>query len=452
MHIPSQNHESGGQKHHSRPSILPSQLYMTIPRFTLESGQTLRNVVVAFTFHGLLNRRGDNAVVICHALSGNAAIEEWWPTLMSGSNPALDPNQYCIICCNVLGSPYGSSSPLTYRDANAKAKDCYGPSFPATTIRDDVRAHRYVLDILGVKSLHCVIGPSMGGMTALEWALLYGQDYVRSLVLVATAAKQGAWQIACNENQRTSIRCDKNYRDGWYSHDKRPEAGLAAARMAALMTYRSYGSFEERFGRRKRTAPRQIKSAENGTAKGCFGPKTTNAVTVSVSRVEEEGEKSEDEAKLSRDALPQFSVQSYLQYHGDKFNARFDANCYVHILDKMDTHDVSRGRCAPDLTGEDGAIGRALARIRQPTLVVGVPSDILYPIQEQQILFENIPNTVLGVIESRDGHDAFLIETEQLDGLVRDFFGKLRALELEAEARTRLESSQNSVILWASSF
>lgn len=290
----------------------------------------------------------------------------------------------------------------------------------------------------------------MGGMTALEWALLYGQDYVRSLVLVATAAKQGAWQIACNENQRSSIRCDKNYRDGWYSDEQRPEAGLAAARMAALMTYRSYSSFEERFGRRKRMAPRRIKSnTETRPAKGCFGSKPTEVTTVSVSPLNGEGDDDEEKATVDE---PQFSVQTYLKYHGDKFNARFDANCYVHILDKMDTHDVSRDRCTPDSTGEDGAIGRALARIRQPTLVVGVPSDILYPIQEQQVLFENIPNTVLGVIESRDGHDAFLIETEQLDGLVRDFFGKLRNLEVEAAARTQLESSRHSVILWASSF
>lgn len=124
-------------KHHSTPSKLPPQLYMTIPDFTLESGEVLAEAVVAFTFHGLLNAKRDNAVVVCHALSGSAAVAEWWPSLVDGPKAVLDPAKYCIICCNSLGSPYGSSSPLTYRDT--KSKECYGPSFPKTTIRDDVR-------------------------------------------------------------------------------------------------------------------------------------------------------------------------------------------------------------------------------------------------------------------------------------------------------------------------
>ncbi len=127
--------------HHSLPSRLSTQLYITIPDFTLESGETLHNVVVAFTFHGLLNKRRDNAVVVCHALSGSAVVEEWWPSLVSGSNPVLDPNKYCVICCNSLGSPYGSSSPLTYPGGKKKTTEskAYGPAFPKTTIRDDIR-------------------------------------------------------------------------------------------------------------------------------------------------------------------------------------------------------------------------------------------------------------------------------------------------------------------------
>jgi homoserine O-acetyltransferase len=213
----------------------------------------------------------------------------------------------------------------------------------------------------------------MGGMAALEWALLFGKDYVRSTVLIATAARQSAWGAAWAENQRCTIRCDPKFRGGHYDVDDPPAAGLAAARMAALLTYRTHYSFEKRFG---------------GRAVG-------------------------DAAFLSR---------SYLQYQGDKFNSRFDANCYLHILDKIDSHDITRNRCPPGLSRNE-ALKNALAQIQQPTLVVGIPTDGLYPLCEQQLLFENIPNAAFVHLDSENGHDGFLIETAQLNEVLRLFFG-----------------------------
>ncbi|KAH9905497.1 acetyl coenzyme A:deacetylcephalosporin C o-acetyltransferase [Xylariomycetidae sp. FL2044] len=402
--------------HHSVPSKVPPQLYIKIPELTLESGVRLCNLVVAFTFRGLLNAKGDNAVVICHALSGNASIDDWWPSLMNDSDPVINPDEHCIICCNSLGSPYGSSSPLTYREGDhRKSEVCYGPTFPQTTIRDDVRAHRYVLDTLGVKSIRCVIGPSMGGMLALEWAF-YGDDYVRALVLIATAARQGAWQIAWNENQRNTIRCDAKFRDGWYGDDP-PLSGLAASRMAALMTYRSHRSIEKRFGRRRML----LNGAHDPPSIPSIGV-SESATQVSLANKTEVGEYGE----LGR----VFSVQSYLRYHGDRFNARFDANCYLHILDKMDSHDITRGRCPPGLS-EDEALRRVLGGLRQPSLVVGIPSDTLYPLSEQETLVENMPFALFGIIDSDEGHDGFLTDPEQLDRLVRQFFDELAIMETD---------------------
>ena len=233
--------------------------------------------------------------------------------------------------------------------------------------------HKKVLDVLGVRSVHCVIGGSMGGMAALEWSLQCSKDYIRSLVLIATTAQQSAWGAAWAENQRCTIRCDPKFRDGRYDLNDPPTSGLAAARMAALLTYRTHKSFEERFGKR-------------------------NMI----------------------EAAP--SSRSYLHYQGEKFNARFDANCYMHILDKIDAHDITRGRCSSNLSNDE-AVKHVLGQILQPTLVVGIPTDGLYPICEQKTLYESIPNAAFAQLESDDGHDAFLLEPAQLNALLHLFLG-----------------------------
>ncbi|KAH9904927.1 acetyl coenzyme A:deacetylcephalosporin C o-acetyltransferase [Xylariomycetidae sp. FL2044] len=401
-------------RHHSTPRWLPSQLYASVNEFTLESGEVLANATVAFTVKGRLNQFRTNAIVICHALSGSADVGDWWSNIFSLPSAALDLNKFCIICCNSLGSPYGSSSPLTRKPGSTSF---YGSSFPKTTIRDDVRIHRHVLDILGVQSVHCVIGASMGGMLALEWALLYGERYVRSLVLVATAASQSAWAMGWSENQRATIMADARYRDGNYGDDP-PLAGLAAARMAAMLSYRTHQSFEKRFGRRRAGARSTLLARANSSCPARAigsGGRSTSA--------EEDGDGG---SESHRDETTTFLSQSYMRYQGDKFNARFDANCYLHILDKIDTHDVSRWRFPAHSDAE--ALREALAEIRQPALVVGIPTDGLYPYREQTALAERMPHAHFATLHSEEGHDGFLLEGEQMNRLLRGFLDKLPLL------------------------
>ncbi|KAG4260334.1 homoserine O-acetyltransferase [Fusarium proliferatum] len=399
--LPSPITSNSGQ--HAMQDQLPTQLYTTIDRFTLESGEVLANVTVAFTVKGRLNAQKNNAIVICHALSGSADVADWWSPLLScPESPVLDPNRFCLICCNSLGSPYGSSSPLSVRPGSASY---YGHSFPKTTIRDDVRIQRIVVELLGVQSIYCVIGGSMGGMMALEWALL-GRHFVRSVVLVATAARQSPWAIAWCENQRATIKSDSKFRSGRYGDDP-PRDGLAAARMAAMISYRTHSSFEKRFGRRRLetyTAPNKMLSKVNGT-------RVPFAVDVHCA--------ARDNGHYDKSGI--FLAQSYLRYQGEKFNARFDANCYLHILDKIDSHDIARGRY-PGLS-DDEALLKVLGQIRQRTLVVGVPTDGLYPLSEQVFLSQGLKNATFATLQSDDGHDAFLIEGEQLNELLRSFVG-----------------------------
>ncbi|KAI0391239.1 acetyl coenzyme A:deacetylcephalosporin C o-acetyltransferase [Xylariaceae sp. FL0594] len=389
------SHSSRHDGRHGLSDKLPTQFYTTLDSFELESGEVLVDATVAFTIRGQLNEARTNVIVICHALSGNADCFDWWSLLLSRpSKPAIDTSKYCVICFNALGSPYGSSSPLSSKPGSASL---YGYEFPQTTIRDDARIQKRVLDILGVQSVYCVVGGSMGGMLALEWSLL-GQGYVQSLVVVATTARQSPWAIAWAENQRATIKADAKYRGGDYGDDP-PVAGLRAARMAAMLSYRTHASFETRFGRRR--VEQQSMTKGNNDANG-------NAAA---------------DARCDRDKHGTFSAQSYLRYQGDKFNARFDANCYLHLLDKIDSHDITRGRF-PGLS-DDEAMREVLGQIRQPSLVVGIPTDGLYPLREQMALCRDMPNATFAVLESEDGHDGFLIEGEQLNYLLHTFFAAM---------------------------
>lgn len=331
----------------------------TFPEFTLESGRVLREVPVAYRTWGTLNAARDNAVVVCHALTGSADAESWWAPLF-GPGRALDPERSFIICMNIPGSPYGSVSPLT-PDPETGAP--YGIDFPRITIRDTVALHRRLLEKLGVQRVDLAIGGSMGGMQVLEWAF-YG-DFVRALVPIAVGGRHTAWQIGWGEAQRQAIYADPNWQDGEYAPEAPPEEGLATARMMAMISYRSHASFGTRFGRERMPEP-------------------------------------------SDDSTP-FAVESYLRYQGKKLVGRFDARCYVRLTEQMDTHDVARGR---------GAYRDVLAGIEQPTLVVGIDSDVLYPLAEQEELAEHLPRADLRVLSSPHGHDAFLIEGEALNQLL----------------------------------
>ncbi|KAJ3099312.1 homoserine O- acetyltransferase [Phlyctochytrium planicorne] len=322
--------------------LVNNQQIAHLETFVTESGQELKNVPVAYKTWGKLNNDGSNCMVICHALSGSADVEDWWGPLL-GRGKAFDPEVFFIFCGNVFGSPYGSYSPVSI---HSETKKLVGPSFPLMTIRDDVRAHKQILDSLGVKEIQYVIGGSMGGMQVLEWAF-FGPDYAKHIVPIATAGRHSAWGISWGEP---------------------PNQGLAAARMSALLTYRSRNSFETRFGRN--VMPKR------------------------------------DSKDSDKDGSNVFSAQSYLRYQGDKFIKRFDANCYIALTKKMDSHDISAGR---------GTYEQALQSIRQPTLIIGIETDGLFTISEQYELSEHIPNSEIIIIHSFEGHDGFLLEFEQMN-------------------------------------
>lgn len=328
-------------------SLIDQNVYV-VPTFTLECGWELHQVPVAYKTWGKLNEARDNVMIICHAFTGSADVEDWWGPLM-GRGKAFDSSRFFIFCANVLGSPYGSASPIT---TNPLTNKPYGPEFPRTTIRDDVRIHKLVLDHLNVSSVAVVVGGSMGGMATLEWPLCSPPGYVKHIIPLATSARHSAWCISWGEAQRQAIYSDPEYMDGYYYKDegrrRQPESGLAAARMTALLTYRSRDSFENRFGRKPQLqSPSSPQSHGLGTA-ALTPPASPKSLANEALAAHNEGHRN---AKSSAPQSPSpgsspappspplppqqqqpiFSAQSYLRYQGSKFTARFDANCYIHI-------------------------------------------------------------------------------------------------------------------------
>ncbi|EJD52665.1 homoserine O-acetyltransferase [Auricularia subglabra TFB-10046 SS5] len=409
-------------------TLVDAQSSHTVPSFELECGQTLTDVPVAYKTWGTLNAAKDNVMVICHAFTGSADVEDWWGPLI-GVGRAFDPRRFFIFCANVLGSPYGTASPVTINPATGQP---YGPDFPPTTIRDDVRLHKLVLDRLGVESVAVVIGGSMGGMATLEWPLCSPPGYVRHIIPLATSARHSAWCISWGEAQRQSIFSDPEYRDGWYAADAQPKSGLAAARMAALLTYRSRDSFESRFGRKHQNTPVPIVTPcaprnphHNDGLRSPSPPSNdrTNGVTNGI-------------------PTPKvFTAQSYLRYQGEKFNSRFDANCYVHITRKLDTHDVARGRSTAD--DESQALVDVLGQIPPGALVISIQTDGLFTPSEQRELAKHIPSAELVVIDSPDGHDGFLLEFEQINRHILAFLRK-NFPELSSESEVEHEENEGS--------
>lgn len=325
-----------------------------VPRFELESGQVLKDVPVAYRTWGKLNARGDNAVVVCHALTGNTDADVWWSEMI-GPDKAVDTGRDFAICANVIGSPYGTLSPLT---ADPDTGAPWAADFPETTVRDCVGLHRLLLEQLGVSEVAFAVGGSLGGMQVLEWA--FHRDLVRGIVPIAVGGRHSPWCIGWSEAQRRAIRGDPRWHGGRYSSETPPAEGLALARMMAMISYRSFEEFGERFGRQR----------------------------------SDEG----------------FHAESYLRHQGEKFVERFDANCYLRLTEIMDTHDVSRGR---------GPYEDVLRGVDQPALVVGVTTDILYPLAEQRELQSLLPNAELAVLDASQGHDGFLIAQRQLGDQIR---------------------------------
>lgn len=326
--------------------------------FALECGARLGGVRVAYRTWGDLADDGGNAVVVCHALTGSADVDRWWPALL-GDGRAFDPRRDFIVSSNVLGGCYGTTGPTSLRPGTDRR---YGPEFPPVTVRDMVRLQMALLDHLGVRRIKLVIGGSLGAMQVLEWALL-DPGRVEAIAPIAVGGRHSAWCIGISEAQRQAIYADGLWQGGRYEPMRPPDAGLAAARAIAMTSYRSRASFERRFARARRLA----------------------------------GE---------------FTVEAYLRHHGEKLVERFDANTYVGLTRTMDSHDVARDR---------GTYEDVLRSIRQPALVVGVDSDVLYPVVEQVELAALLPNATFHELHSDNGHDAFLVDAADLEPVVRRF-------------------------------
>lgn len=446
--------------------LVNHQKIVEISELELESGIVINNFPIAYKTWGKLNAKRDNVLIVCHALTGSADLADWWGPLL-GSDLTFDPSRFFIICLNAMGSPYGSFSPLTI---NSKTGKPWGPEFPLCTVRDDVNAHKIVLDYLNIKSIACVIGGSMGGMLALEWAASFDTSYIRNLVALATSARHSAWCISWSEAQRQSIYSDPKYNDGYYDFNDPPAAGLSAARMAALLTYRSRNSFETKFSRKSPSLKERAKSGadlhsiqnnKNNNERNSSNDdnndhalndvnlkslqihndgKTNNSRTTSRKNSTLSSAESTDSLKSvnsiassnnssastnasnSKDLhFPKtyFSAQSYLRYQGSKFINRFDANCYIAITRKLDTHDLSRDRFEYDEN-----VVEVLNSIKQPSLIIGISSDGLFTFSEQEFLSDHIPNAHLEKIKSPEGHDAFLLEFKLINNLIVEFLNK----------------------------
>ena len=345
---------------------------------TTEAGITIGGVEIAAQRWGKF--RGDpdgsnNILLVEHALTGDSNAAEWWCEAV-GPGKALDTDEWCVICTNALGSCYGSTGPASeHPDGGA-----WGSRFPAISIRDMVAAERAMLEALGIGRVHAIIGGSMGGARTLEWTLLHPEQVDYALVL-AVSARASAWQIGIQTAQITSITQDPAWQGGdYHATGKRPDAGLAAARRLAHLTYRGELEIDERFG----TA---AQPGENPL--GAF---------------REDGQR--------------FAVQSYLEHQGRKLTERFDAACYVTLTEALNRHDVGRGR---------GGLNKALASSTVPTMIVGVDTDILYPYHQQEHLSRNLGNLMaMSKLSSPVGHDAFLVEARQMDRILRNFIALTR--------------------------
>ena len=353
--------------------------HVRIGDVTTEAGATIPDVTVAFERWGRLNADASNVILLQHALTGDAHAsgpcdEEhptpgWWNGMI-GSGRALDTDEYCIICTNVIGGCRGTTGPSSeHPDGGA-----WGSRFPAISVRDTVTVERMALKELGIESIVAVIGGSLGGARTLEWSLMHPDEVGRALVL-CVGARASAWQIGIQSAQIQFIENDPAWHGGdYYATGERPVHGLGFARRVAHLTYRGELELDDRFG----TA---AQPGENP-----LGPMRTS---------------------------DRFQVESYLDHQADNLAARFDAGSYVVLTDTLNRHDIGRGR---------GGMNDALASSTVPTLVAGVDTDILYPFHQQEHLAKNLGNCMgLETIESAVGHDGFLTEFERVDGIVRGF-------------------------------
>lgn len=336
--------------------------------FRLESGAELQELTIAYHTYGTLNPRRDNVVWVCHALTANSDVADWWPgTVVEGG--FLDPAKNFVVCANIIGSCYGTTGPMSINPATRRP---YYRSFPRYSMRDIARAHRLLADSLGIGHIKALIGSSVGGFQAVEWAVGEPERFGR-IVLCATDAYASPWTIAVDETQRMAIFSDPTY------FEDRPDGGsrgLAAARAIGLLTYRGPEGYN-------------ITQQDPSTANYWNSDDCENT--------------------------PLHRACTYQQHQGDKLVKRFDAYSYCAILQSFDTHNAGRDR---------GGIEAALSRITAPTLVIAVSSDIIFTPAEMQRLARMLPNSEYAEITSPFGHDGFLVESDQLNALLLPFLAK----------------------------
>lgn len=324
--------------------------------FDLESGKSLPALTIAYHTFGQLNAEKDNVIWICHALTANSDVADWWEGLV-GADKAFDPNKYFIVCANMLGSCYGTTGPA---HTHPETGEIYGLDFPTITIRDMVKAHQFLQRELGIEKIKLIAGGSMGGQQAVEWAIT-DPDLFEKVCILASNAKHSPWGIAFNESQRMAILADASLDK---KDPKSGQKGLEAARAIAMLSYRHYKTYQ-------------------------------------LTQQEATEEKFED-----------FKASSYQRYQGLKLYKRFNVFSYLSLSKSMDSHNVGRGR---------ESIEKALQQIKAKSLIIGITTDILFPIEEQILLAKHIPSAQLEVITSSYGHDGFLVEFESIGGLVKPF-------------------------------
>jgi homoserine O-acetyltransferase len=355
--------------------------YFSFDRLTLENGEKFGPVTLAYETYGVLNNEKTNAILVVHALSGDAhaaGIHEshkdlgWWDSMI-GPGKAFDTDKYFVICSNVLGGCKGSTGPSS---VNPKTKKPYALGFPLIGIGDMVNAQRHLIDHLGIDNLLSVVGGSMGGMQVLSWLMKY-PGRIRSVIPIATAAKHSPQQIAFNEVGRHAIMADPHWKSGNYYDASPPARGLAVARMIGHITYMSDASMTEKFGRQRKNGGQPFKFTAD------------------------------------------FEVEGYLHYRGDNFVKRFDANSYLYITKAMDNFDASEGKPLQDI----------LKGVKAKALIIAFKSDWLYPAYQSKEIVRACKLSEIDAtyceIDSTYGHDAFLLEIEEETHLISHFLKKV---------------------------
>ena len=332
-------------------------------RFQLESGLSLPQLDIAYHTYGNLNAEKSNVIWVSHALTANSDVFDWWKGLF-GDADLFNPKDYFIVCANNLGSCYGTTGPLCI---NPDTNEPWFSYFPQITIRDMANTLQVLKQHLGIEKIHTLIGGSQGGQIAQEWVLQY-PNVTNNLILIATNAQHSPWGIAFNESQRLAIKADRTYFGNTVTGG---EKGLQAARSIALLSYRNYHTY--------------------GSTQKNIGNNNIN----------------------------NHAAASYQRYQGEKLVKRFNAYSYVRLSEAMDSHHVARERAY--------SIESVLNNINVSTLVIGVTSDVLFPINEQQTLAKYIPNAIYHEIDSLYGHDGFLIETAQLSKQIKQFYQLTKA-------------------------